>query len=132
MDGEQGRWLPLAPRPLDRPHPARLAPDDPDRGRILAGHAAALAAGQAGYPDPRTGLFVLTAAFLTRRGTCCGRGCRHCPYVDGEPTGHVLNAPSPGADEFAGDSQAHRAAVARVGDCGVSQGPDKPVRCPTE
>lgn len=94
MDGEQGGWLPLAPRPLDRPHPARLAPDDPDREQILAGHAAALAAGQAGYPDPRTGLFVLTAAFLARRGTCCGRGCRHCPYVDGGP--NVLNEPSPG------------------------------------
>lgn len=26
------------------------------------------------------GLFVLTAAFLLRRGYCCGSGCRHCPY----------------------------------------------------
>ncbi|HEX5595244.1 MAG TPA: DUF5522 domain-containing protein [Micromonosporaceae bacterium] len=82
MNGEGGRRLPLAPRPLDQPHPSRLAPDHPGRGRILAAHAAALAAGQAGYTDPQTGLFVLTAAFLVRRGTCCGRGCRHCPYID--------------------------------------------------
>lgn len=26
------------------------------------------------------GLMVFTAAFLSRRGYCCERGCRHCPY----------------------------------------------------
>ncbi|MCA1574629.1 MAG: DUF5522 domain-containing protein [Acidobacteria bacterium] len=26
------------------------------------------------------GLMVFTAAFLHRRGYCCERGCRHCPY----------------------------------------------------
>jgi hypothetical protein len=26
---------------------------------------------------------VLSAGFLADRGTCCGRGCRHCPYYDG-------------------------------------------------
>jgi hypothetical protein len=46
----------------------------------MAGHDAAVAAGEAGYLDPDSGLFVLTAAFLAQRGTCCGRGCRHCPY----------------------------------------------------
>ncbi|UQU66366.1 DUF5522 domain-containing protein [Couchioplanes caeruleus] len=73
---------PLAPRPLTQPHPSRLAPDHPRRAEILAAHATALDAGQAGYPDPGTGLFVLTAAFLADWGTCCGRGCRHCPYVN--------------------------------------------------
>jgi hypothetical protein len=72
----------LAPRPLTEPHPSRLALDHPRRAEILAAHAAALDAGQAGYLDPGTGLFVLTAAFLADRGTCCGRGCRHCPYVN--------------------------------------------------
>jgi hypothetical protein len=72
-----------APRALTEPHPSRLALDHPRRAEILAAHAAALAAGQAGYLDPDTGLFVLTAGFLTGRGTCCDRGCRHCPYVDG-------------------------------------------------
>ena len=72
----------LAPRPLTEPHPSRLSPGHPRRAAILAAHAAALDAGQAGYPDPDTGLFVLTAGFLAKRGTCCGRGCRHCPYVD--------------------------------------------------
>jgi hypothetical protein len=23
---------------------------------------------------------VFTAAYLLKRGTCCGSGCRHCPY----------------------------------------------------
>ena len=42
---------------------------------------------EAGYVDPETGLFVLTAAFLADRGTCCARGCRHCPYVTGADAG---------------------------------------------
>ncbi|WP_433391709.1 DUF5522 domain-containing protein [Micromonospora sp. KLBMP9576] len=77
-----GERRPLADRPLTEPHPSRLPPEHPDRQRILAAHAAALAAGEAGYADPGTGLFVLTAAFLAHRGTCCTRGCRHCPYTD--------------------------------------------------
>jgi Family of unknown function (DUF5522) len=74
--------LPLAGRALTEPHASRLPPDHPDRDRLLAAHAAALAAGEAGYLDPVSGLFVLTAGFLAQRGTCCARGCRHCPYVD--------------------------------------------------
>lgn len=71
-----------APRPLTEPHPSRLRPDHPGRDDVLAAHAAALASGAAGYLDPTSGLFVLTAGFLADRGTCCERGCRHCPYVD--------------------------------------------------
>jgi hypothetical protein len=81
-EGTAGQRLPLAPRRLDEPHPTRLPAEHPRRSDILAAHAAALAAGAAGYLDPETGLFVLTAGFLAGRGTCCGRGCRHCPYVD--------------------------------------------------
>ncbi len=73
--------LPLAPRPLTEPHPSRLAADNPARADILAAHDRALDAGEPGYTDPGTGLFVLTAAFLAARGTCCERGCRHCPYL---------------------------------------------------
>ena len=73
--------LPLADRALTEPHPARLPLDHPNRNQILAAHAAALGAEEAGYLDPASGLFVLTAGFLAARGTCCGRGCRHCPYV---------------------------------------------------
>lgn len=79
---DRHRRLPLASRPLEQPHPSRLAADHPRRAEILAAHAAALTAGQAGYADPDTGLFVLTAGYLADRGTCCGRGCRHCPYTD--------------------------------------------------
>jgi hypothetical protein len=47
---------------------------------ILAAHDAAVENGDAGYIDPESGLFVLTAAYLKGRGTCCDQGCRHCPY----------------------------------------------------
>jgi 23S rRNA (cytidine1920-2'-O)/16S rRNA (cytidine1409-2'-O)-methyltransferase len=30
------------------------------------------------------GLMVLTESFLLRRGYCCGSGCRHCPYPEGD------------------------------------------------
>ncbi|MDX2281712.1 MAG: DUF5522 domain-containing protein [Saprospiraceae bacterium] len=26
------------------------------------------------------GYFVFTEYYLKKRGTCCGSGCRHCPY----------------------------------------------------
>ncbi|MCB0699651.1 MAG: hypothetical protein H6551_06590 [Chitinophagales bacterium] len=26
------------------------------------------------------GLLVFTEAYHLQRGSCCGRGCRHCPY----------------------------------------------------
>lgn len=48
----------------------------------MAVHNAAVAAGEAFYEDPESGLFVLTARYLADRGTCCDRGCRHCPYVE--------------------------------------------------
>ena len=72
----------LAQRHLSEPAGSRLPGDHPAREAILASHAAALAAGDLGYRDPVSGLFVLTAAYLADRGFCCGRGCRHCPYVD--------------------------------------------------
>ncbi|MEZ4318255.1 MAG: DUF5522 domain-containing protein [Myxococcota bacterium] len=48
--------------------------------RVLRAHDAAEAQGRAGYLDPDTGLFVMTAGHLRARGHCCGSGCRHCPY----------------------------------------------------
>ena len=48
--------------------------------RAQAAHDAAEAAGEPGYLDPATGLFVMTAAYLRSRGSCCGSGCRHCPW----------------------------------------------------
>lgn len=61
-------------------HPGRLPSDPTARAAVLEAHAAAVAAGEDGYLDPATGLFVLTAAYLADRGRCCGSGCRHCPY----------------------------------------------------
>jgi hypothetical protein len=72
---------PLADRPLEEPSTSRFPPGTPRRDEALAAHRRALAAGDAGYLDPASGLFVLTAGFLAARGTCCDTGCRHCPYV---------------------------------------------------
>lgn len=71
----------LAARPLTQPHPDRLPAAHPRYDQIVARHAVALEGGEAGYIDPDSGLFVLTAGFLAGRGTCCDKGCRHCPYV---------------------------------------------------
>jgi hypothetical protein len=51
-----------------------------DDQAILEAHLAAVEAGEPGYADPSTGLFVLAAPYLRQRGYCCGNGCRHCPY----------------------------------------------------
>jgi hypothetical protein len=73
------RRLPAA---LAVPDRARLDPARPDYRAVLAAHARALDAGEDGYPDPATGFWVFTAAFLWDRGTCCDSGCRHCPYLN--------------------------------------------------
>ena len=67
---------------VPEPHPRRLAPGHPRRAEILARHRRAVEAGEAGYLDPDSGLFVLTAAYHLERGSCCDSGCRHCPYLD--------------------------------------------------
>lgn len=43
-------------------------------------HSAAVEAGQDGYIDSQTGLFVFTSLYHKKRGFCCESGCRHCPY----------------------------------------------------
>lgn len=70
------------PEDRRRPHPRRLAPDAPGYDEIMRAHDAAVAAGEPGYLDPRSGLFVMTAVNLWERGSCCDSGCRHCPYVE--------------------------------------------------
>ncbi|MCB0345072.1 MAG: hypothetical protein KDD66_08135 [Bdellovibrionales bacterium] len=34
------------------------------------------------YDDPVSGRMVFTSYYLQKRGSCCGSGCRHCPYGD--------------------------------------------------
>jgi Family of unknown function (DUF5522) len=68
----------MGSRSLDEAHPNRLAPTHPMRARIFDAHAAAMAAGEAAYLDPATGLLVLTAERLAPRGHCCDTGCGHC------------------------------------------------------
>ena len=69
-----------AGRSLFEPHPDRLPLAHPGRDAILAAHRAAVEAGEPGYLDPATGLFVITASEHVRRGHCCANDCRHCPY----------------------------------------------------
>ena len=74
------------PRPGDGratavPHVSRLDPRRPDYAAIIDAHRAAVDAGEPGYLDPTTDLFVMTARYLADRGYCCNQGCRHCPYL---------------------------------------------------
>ena len=73
--------VPLRPDAVERPHPERFSPDHRGYDQCVAAHAAAVRTGQAGYLDPITGLFVITATTHLDRGACCDRGCRHCPYL---------------------------------------------------
>jgi len=67
--------------PLREPSASRLPVGAHGRDEAIRAHDAALAAGRAGYLDPATGLFVMSAAALLARGSCCRCGCRHCPYI---------------------------------------------------
>ena len=71
----------LDDRPLSVPRADRLDRSQPLAAAALAAHAAALGAGEPTYRDPISGYRVLTARTLADRGSCCGLGCRHCPYV---------------------------------------------------
>jgi glutamyl-tRNA synthetase len=60
---------------------------------IASLHSQAIANGQPLYCDPATGLWVQTAATLRARGSCCGNGCRHCPWQGAEaehPQGRAM------------------------------------------
>jgi len=50
------------------------------KSRFEALHAAAVRQGRDYYIDPETGYRVTTELGHKRRGSCCGCGCRHCPY----------------------------------------------------
>lgn len=45
-------------------------------------HRVAVENGRDFYTDPSTGLMVMTALYLTKRGYCCKNECRHCPYEE--------------------------------------------------
>jgi hypothetical protein len=80
LDRPTARPEPLCPEQVV-PAAERLDPARHDFVAIIDAHHAALIAGEAGYTDPATGLFVQTARTLWNRGLCCEQGCRHCPYV---------------------------------------------------
>ncbi|MEN0065873.1 MAG: DUF5522 domain-containing protein [Myxococcota bacterium] len=53
-------------------------------------HQRARAADAESYVDPETGFRVFTEIAHRRRGSCCGSGCRHCPFdhVNVQHSGH--------------------------------------------
>ncbi len=65
-----------------KPRPDRFDPSAPGYAASMRAHDAAVRAGQGGYLDPSSGLFVMTASGLAERGYCCDNGCRHCPFGD--------------------------------------------------
>ena len=72
----------MRPDALERPHASRWQPANAhEADAVLKRHRRAIARKEPGYKDPATGLFVLTAAYLSERGWCCERGCRLCPYI---------------------------------------------------
>lgn len=40
------------------------------------------------YYIDASGLLVFTREYLIKEGTCCGNGCKHCPY-------DYINVPQP-------------------------------------
>jgi len=44
-------------------------------------HAQAVGKGDKSYTDPDTGYRVITELGHLARGSCCGCGCRHCPFA---------------------------------------------------
>lgn len=81
LDRDEG--APPLPPPRLAPHPDRLDPGSvADYVAAMDAHHRALLAGEPGYLDPKSGLFVQTARTLWDRGACCEQGCRHCPFVD--------------------------------------------------
>ncbi len=84
---------PLRADGIERPRADRFDARHPGFDEAMAAHRASVAAGRPGYLDPTTGLFAMTAVYLRDRGSCCDRGCRHCPFA---PPGH-------GGDEIGPD-----------------------------
>jgi hypothetical protein len=71
-----------SPLKVPAPHVNRLDPSGQGYAAIIEAHAGAVRAGEPGYIDPITRLFVMTAQYLENRGYCCDQGCRHCPFLD--------------------------------------------------
>lgn len=47
-------------------------------------HKEACERGETSYRDPQTGYIVITEIGHIKRGSCCGCGCRHCPWSDSD------------------------------------------------
>ncbi len=80
LDRLSGPGDPMRPELLV-PATGRLDPRRGDYVALIDAHHAAVIAGEPGYADPESGLFVQTARSLWERGMCCEQGCRHCPYA---------------------------------------------------
>ncbi|MHB1091187.1 MAG: DUF5522 domain-containing protein [Ilumatobacteraceae bacterium] len=65
---------------LTEPLRDRLSESHLARGEIMRRHELAVKSGIPNYPDPHSGLSVMTAATLAAQNVCCANGCRHCPF----------------------------------------------------
>lgn len=63
---------------------------------IEALHHAACEAASETYVDPASGYLVLTRYAHLKRGSCCGNGCRHCPYPKNQDAEITRTKDSPG------------------------------------
>ncbi|KHJ46998.1 hypothetical protein D918_02543 [Trichuris suis] len=52
----------------------------PHAREIVALHWTSVKQHKLTYVDPRTKYHVMNVTSLLLNGSCCGRGCRHCPY----------------------------------------------------
>ena len=74
------RTLRAASSAVSPPGASACGETDIDADDIEAIHRRAVSRGEDRYTDPLTGRMVFTQLFMLQRGTCCGAGCRHCPY----------------------------------------------------
>ena len=81
------QWMPplqLAADVPSMPHAdseaAKAAAEAREIADIEEAHTCAVRLGQLQYTDPVTGYSVFTQLASSRRGYCCGSGCRHCVY----------------------------------------------------
>jgi len=58
----------------------KLSSKNPFYKEIINTHEEACRNKEDFYFDPETGYTVFTAYYHLKRGSCCGSGCRHCPF----------------------------------------------------
>lgn len=105
--------------------------DAPATRTWAAVHADACSRGDKFYEDPESRLMVMTEVVHKERGQCCGRACRHCPYMHERVAMHVrpemisraawLEKPGEEARREDGSGPGQGSAPVRVWVCGGTE-----------